>query len=200
MSESLFDVERPKKRRPSSDRKRASSDRADAVGFEGVGDGAFDRERNSLRDEASAVGRAMRRVRRSFDGAVEDFSEAAGAARRSFDDAARRSLDGARASRTSRSSRMSRDSFDKMTREEQDELLAEKRRMLENAQSVATKSPNRRFSLTSSKAKDEAQREHSEQLGAKLDKLLKRRERAEAKQAAREIDDAWASALGGGEA
>ena len=185
---------RPKQRRPSSDRKRPSSDRPDSVGFEGVGDGAFDHgDRNALRDDASAVGRAMRRVRRSFDDAVEDLNEAAGAARRSFDNA--------RASRTSRSSRMSRDSFDKMTREEQDELLAEKRRMLENAQSDATKkSRNRRFSLTASKAQEEAQREHSEQLSASLDKLLKRRERAEAKQAAREIDDAWASALGGGEA
>ena len=128
---------RPKQRRPSSDRKRPSSDRPDSVGFEGVGDGAFDHgDRNALRDDASAVGRAMRRVRRSFDDAVEDLNEAAGAARRSFDNA--------RASRTSRSSRMSRDSFDKMTREEQDEHLAEKRRMLETAQGVAAKTADAR--------------------------------------------------------
>ena len=89
---------------------------------------------------------------------------------------------------------MSRDSFDKMTREEQDEHLAEKRLMLETAQGDAAKTADaskRRFSLTSAKAV-QAKEEHAEQLGANLDKLLQRREKADAKKAQRDFDDAWA--------
>ena len=49
----------------------------------------------------------------------------------------------------------------------------------------------RRFSLTSAKAV-QAKEEHAEQLGANLDKLLQRREKADAKKAQRDFDDAWA--------
>ena len=171
-------VERPKKRRPSSDRKRASSDRADAVGFEGVADGA----RTTAAELARASRRPwprVRRVRRSFDAAVEDFTtrpRARPAARLTTRPAARSTARArvapAEAAECARLVRQDGSARSKTSD------LAEKRAARDRAGGRGENA--RRVAAVLAHVRDpavQAKEEHAEQLGANLDKPSSARRR-----------------------